>query len=230
MASAVLVAGCSATPPTATPGPAPTQAVSGPSIPAGTPAVSTFEMTLPAPPQAPTGPPPTVRPITVPPSAIGELAPFREPSGRFAIDVPPGWSPRPQQVANVGDIKSAYVFGDAQTGGLVTVTQFDNGKVPEAFGATVNGVLKLTGLTERPGFHELAREQVPDRPDSALRVEVLYGRDNGMSMHSMVLFQLDGTVFSMVHAGVEEHSWDGNEETIRQILRSYTASPPAPTP
>jgi hypothetical protein len=85
----------------------------------------------------------------------------------------------------------------------------------------------MTGLTDRPGYHELAREGIPDRRDTALRVEVLYETQRGMPMHSMILFQLDGTVFSMVHAGVEEHSFDENEEAIRAILRSY-AVPAAP--
>jgi hypothetical protein len=220
LAAGLALAGCSTTPPTATPGPPPTVDISQGPTTQGTPRVNVVEMTLPA--------PATGLPVAPQPILIGPVTPYREPGSRFSIDAPTGWNAEPQQVSSTGDIKTAIVFPDPTGNGLVTVTQFDNGKTPAAFGATVNGLLKQTGLTERPGYQELSREQVPDRKDTALRVEVLYERSNGLPMHSMVLFQLDGTTFSLVHAGVEEQSWDENEEQIRQVLRSYKVPAAAP--
>jgi hypothetical protein len=174
-------------------------------------------------------PPATAPPVAAGPITLGATAPYREPGGRYQLEVPTDWPAMPQTVSGAPDVKVATVFQAAAGNGLVTVTQFDNGKTPVAFGATVNGLLKQTGLTDRPGYLELAREQVPDRRDTALRVEQLYERQNGLPMHSMILFQLDGTVFSMVHAAVEEQSWTENEEAIRAILRSYQVpAPPAP--
>lgn len=220
LAAGWMLAGCNSMPPTATPGPPPTVDISQGQSPQGTPPVQVVEMTLP--------PPATLPPVAPQAILIGPTTPYREPAGRFSIDAPTGWNAEPQQVTQTGDIKVAIVFPDPTGNGLVTVTHFDNGKTPAAFGATVNGLLKQTGLTERPGYQELSREQVPDRKDTALRVEVLYERSNGLPMHSMVLFQLDGTTFSLVHAGVEEQSWDENEEQIRAILRSYKVPAAAP--
>jgi hypothetical protein len=218
MLAGPLAAGCT-TPPTATPGAAPTVAVATALLP--TPGSQTIEITL---------PPPATVPVVTPQSVtLGELQTYREPAGRFSIGVPAGWVAQPQQVTTAGDIQTAIVFPEPTGNGLVTVTQFDNGKTPAAFGSTVNGMLKQTGLTERPGYLELGREQVPDRQGTALRVEVLYELSNGLPMHSLVQFQLDGTTFSLVNAGVEEQSWSENEERLREILRSYTV-PAAPGP
>jgi hypothetical protein len=54
-----------------------------------------------------------------------------------------------------------------------------------------------------------------------MRLEIEYTRASGTPMHSLVLFQIDGTTFSMVHAGVERTSWTENEGSLRDILESY---------
>ncbi len=220
--------GCApTTPPTATPGSAPTVAVALPGA-AGS-GGTTIEITMPPP--APAADQVLVTPQ---PILLSEITPYTDPAGRFGVSVPNDWQPAEQPLSGSSDVKMGVVFQAPQANGLLTVTQFDNGQTPVSFGATANGVMKLTGLTERPGYLELAREQVMDRPDSAVRVEVLYRRNNGIPMHSLILFQLDGTVFSMVHAGVEEGSWSKNEGVIREMLRSYSAGgivqPAAPTP
>ncbi len=198
------------TPPTATPGAAPTVAV-----PAGGGAQSgtTIEITMP--------PPASPAPVTPQPIAIGALAPYADAGGRFSLQVPAGWTASSNTLSPTSDVKLSTAWQPTEANGLVTVTHFDNGKTPVSFGATVNGLLKQTGLTERPGFVELAREQVPDQRGSAMRVELEYRRSNGVPTHSLILFQLDGTVFSMVHAGVEAGSWKANETRLREILRSY---------
>lgn len=227
-AAALGVAGIVATacgtalPPTATPGSAPTVAVAAPGA-AGT-SGTTIEITMPPPPE------PAAAAVTPQPIVLSDLMPYEDPVGRFSVTVPNGWQPAEQPLTGSSDVKMGVVFQAPESNGLLTITQFDNGQTPASFGATANGVMKMTGLTERPGYLEVGREQVMDRPDSALRVEVQYRRNNGIPMHSLILFQLDGTVFSMVHAGVEDGSWTSNEGTIREILRSYRAGAGAAAP
>jgi hypothetical protein len=205
------VAACAGTPPTATPGAAPTVAVAAPG--SGQQAGTTIELTVP--------PPPSPPPVTPQPITIGKLVPYTEPNGRFSITVPEGWTASSNTLSPTSDVKLSMAWQPPETNGLVTVTHFDNGKTPVSFGATVNGLLKQTGLTERPGYVELAREQVPDRKGDAMRIELEYRRSNGVPTHSLILFELDGSVFSMVHAGVESGSWKANDMQVREILRSY---------
>jgi hypothetical protein len=99
--------------------------------------------------------------------------------------------------------------------------------VPQSLGATANSIVDMTGWRDQPGYQEIARETSVERPGEAMRLEVEYSRGSGMPMHSLVLFQIDGTTFSMVNMSVERSSWQDNEGSIRDVLESY-AVPAAP--
>ena len=170
-----------------------------------------------------TMPPP--RPVEPMPVDLADLEPYSSPGGEFSIVMPRGWQASEQPSGEQGShVSIGMVFQSPDGDGLVTVTQFDNGERPSSLGFTVNNVLSdVTGWTRQPGYTELSREPVLGREEDALRVEIRYARSNGVPMHSMVLFQIDNTVFSMVNGAVEEGSWSTNQATIRDILSSYQA-------
>jgi len=208
--SAGLVAAACAPqdPPTITPPPAG-------SSPQGTgaPGASrSFEITLP-PPRA-VG---TIEPVTI----GDELIAYQDAGGKFSLTVPAGWAESRKTAELTGDAKLGTVFAAPNRNGLLSVTQFDNGRVPEALGATANGVMKLTGLSGEPDFTELDRQNVNGREGKAMLVEVTYSRSIGVPMHGLLLFQIDGTTFSMVNLAVEQGSWNENESRIREVLASY---------
>ncbi len=156
------------------------------------------------------------------PVIIDELVLYKDAEGLFELLLPVGWPESRQPPAEgASDRKVGTVFQPAVGKALLSVTQFDNGQRPQALGSTVNGVLKLTGFTEQPGYRELARETVLERPDEAMRVVVEYERASGTKMSGLLLFQIDGTTFSMLNAAVERSSWAENEGAIRDILASY---------
>lgn len=209
-AAAGLLAGCrEADPPTVTPGPS---AAAGSTV---------IEVTVPA--------PAALAPVPV---TIGDTEPFRDPAGLFALAVPVGWteSRQPLDPAKNPYVKVGTVFlADGGADGLISVTQWDNGQRPSALGATINQVLRdVTGWMDQPGYREVNRETVMERKGEAMRIEIQYSRSTGVAMHSLALFQIDGTVFSMVNVSLEEGSWRANEPAVREILRSYTPSPGAP--
>jgi len=198
------VTACSSEPQTVTPA-VPTAAAEG---------STTIEITVPPPPGG------AVPAVDVPGIVIGELAPYRDEGGLFSIDLPVGWPEERQPTGNT-DVRLGTFFQPPERNALVSITQFDNGQVPASVGSTANDVLRKTGVMDQPGFIELGRETVIEREGDALRVELAYTRSDGVKMHSLVLFQIDGTTFSMVHVGVEEGSWAENEGVIRDILASY---------
>lgn len=213
-APVLLLAACrSVDPPTVTP----SAAQSG--------GATTIEMTVPAPSQ------PQLAPVPV---TIGAGALFDDPGGLFKIEVPDGWTESRQPLDPVKNpfLKVGTVFlapggGDA----LLSVTQWDSGKKPSGLGATINQVLReVTGWMNQPGYREVNRETVMERKGEALRIEIQYTRSSGVAMHSLALFQIDGTTFSMVNVSVEEGSWHGNEARVRELLRSYVPNAAAPPP
>lgn len=206
LAAALSVSACTpADPPTVTPAADPTAET------------TVLEITVPPPVQTP-------QPVT-----IGGLEAFVEPEGRFSMDVPAGWPGAAQPPSGQSDIVYGIVFQAPGGDGLVSVTHFDNGREPASVGATANAVLRdVSGWMQQPGYRELGRETVIERPGEALRIEIVYERNSGVPMHSLVLFQIDGTLFSMVNVAVEEGSWSANQGLIRDILASYRA-PAGPT-
>jgi hypothetical protein len=165
-------------------------------------------------------PPGSSGPIMVPTLALPVVEPYRDPAGLFSLNVPAGWLAQPQPLTQ-GDAKVGVLFPAPEGTGFVSVTQFDNGQKPAVLGSTVNQVLELTGVTEMPGFMELSRTNVIERPEEAVRVELIYTRSDGVPMHSLVLFQIDGTALSMVNASVEAGSWSSTESVLLDILSSY---------
>lgn len=168
------------------------------------------------------------------PVTIGATAPFRDPTGLFALDVPTGWteSRQPLDPAKNPFVKVGTVFlAEGAADGLISVTQWDNGQRPNGLGVTINQVLRdVTGWMDQPGYREVNRETVMERKGEAMRIEIQYSRSTGVAMHSLALFQIDGTVFSMVNVSLEEGSWKANETAVRAILRSYQPNPgPAAT-
>jgi hypothetical protein len=161
-------------------------------------------------------------PGTPQPVVMGELLPYRDDGGLFSLKIPDGWSASRQPAAKSGsDVRVGVVLQPLVGNGLITVTQFDNGKPPQGLGQTINAVLKLTGWPNQRDYRELGRENVLGRENQAMRVEITYARSNGVPMHSLALFQIDGTTFSMVNVGVDENSWQVDEGKIRDILDTY---------
>lgn len=180
--------------------------------------------------------------ITVPPPPGGEpLVPVGTPlpmnmadremvadaGGRFEIEVPVGWTESRQTIASP-DIRLGTAFNRPGGGGLVSITQFDNGQKPKSLGFTTNQVLQLTGFTGQQDFREFNREKVMDREDEAMRVDVGYTTPKGTEMRSLILFQIDGTTFSMVNVAIPDADWSGHETEAREILRSYKGPSAAP--
>jgi hypothetical protein len=215
LGAAVAAAACAATPPTITPPPA--------AQPGGS---TVIEMTLPPPALGPVPVPATVGPL-----AITELAAYRDPEGKFGMSLPLGWPEQRQPVgAATSDVKLGTLFQSPGNNGFITVTHFDNGQAPTALGPTINDILRTSGWMDRPGFRELARENVIDREGQALRLQITYNRSDGVPMHSLVLFQIDGTTLSMVNVAVERSSWQANEGTLRDLLDTYRVPAAVPQP
>ena len=177
-------------------------------------------------------------PIGTPsPLVLAERESFSDPGGLFQIDVPRGWTEARQQLTSK-DIRVGTAFNRPGGGGLVSVTQFDNGRKPKSLGFTANQVLQLTGFTTQQDFREFNREKVMDSEDRAMRVDVGYTTPRGTDMRSLILFQIDGTSFSMVNVAIPDAEWSAHEAEVREILRSYkvpigaaaAASPSAATP
>lgn len=201
------VAACTPSdPPTVTPSAGPTGAT------------NVIEITVPPPMRTP-------EPVT-----IEALDAYVDPDGRFSMNVPAGWVGAVQPPSgDQSDIVLGMVFQAPGGDGLLSVTQFDNGREPGSVGSTANAVLRdVSGWMQQPGYHELARETVLERAGEALRIEIVYERNSGVPMHSLVLFEIDGTVFSMVNVAVEESSWRPNSGRIRDVLGSYRV-PAGPT-
>lgn len=216
LALSALATACSqGDPPTVTPGPTPAGLV----LEGGDQGSVVIEMT--------TQPPMPAEPLPV---QVRDLEPYRSPDGEFSLSVPRGWTAAVQPPTEPGShVAIGVVFQSPQGDGLISVTQFDNGERPASLGFTVNNVLgDVTGWTRQPGYTEYNRESVIGREDEALRVEIGYLRSNGVPMHSLALFVIDGTIFSMVNVAVEEGSWTENQPAIRDILASYRvpAAPP----
>ena len=134
-----------------------------------------------------------------------------------------------------GLIVQLGIFGVLYAGfGLVDQIRFgviDRMRVsPVARSAILLGqVLRdVTGWMNQPGYREVNRETVMERKGEALRIEIQYTRSSGVAMHSLALFQIDGTTFSMVNVSVEEGSWAGNEARVRELLHSYAPNGSAP--
>ncbi|MEO8082266.1 MAG: hypothetical protein ABI780_00440 [Ardenticatenales bacterium] len=186
---------------------------------------TTFEMTVPAPAPAQLAPVPVT---------IGASALFDDPGGLFKIEVPDGWTesrqpldPDKNPFLKVGTVFLAPGGGDA----LLSVTQWDSGRKPSGLGVTINQVLReVTGWMDQPGYREVNRETVMERKGEALRIEIQYTRSSGVPMHSLALFQIDGTTFSMVNVSVEEGSWAADDGRVREILRTYVPNAAAPPP
>jgi len=171
--------------------------------------------------------PPPIR--TPQPVTIDALEAYVEPESRFSLNVPSGWVGAAQAPSEQSDIVLGMVFQAPGGDGLLSVTHFDNGRAPSSVGATANAVLRdVSGWMQQPGYREVGRETVLERPGEALRMEIVYERNSGVPMHSLVLFQIDGTVFSMVNVAVEESSWPANQGLIRDVLGSYRV-PAGPT-
>jgi hypothetical protein len=185
--------------------------------PDATPITNVVEITVPAPRRSPE------------PVILGALQPYVEPEGRFSMSVPAGWTGTVQPASGQSDVVLGMVFQAPGGDGLLSVTHFDNGRAPTSIGATANAVLRdVSGWMQQPGYRELGRESVLERPGEALRIEIAYERNNGVPMHSLALFQIDGTVFSMVNVAVEEGSWASSEGLVRDMLASYRV-PAGPT-
>lgn len=193
-------------PPTVTPAPAGAQ---DGLVPGDT---TVMEMTMPPPPQA--------APMPV---SVDALEPYVDEDGRFSLLLPEGWTESRQPPSQgESDVVLGTVFQAPDGDGILTVTHFDNGREPAGLGTTANVVLRdVTGWMSQPGYRELARESVVERPGEAMRIEIEYERSNGVPMHSLVLFQIDGTTFSMVNASVESSSWDAAQGNLREVLGSY---------
>lgn len=160
--------------------------------------------------------------VAVPELSIGDLVTYRDAGGMFSLDIPAGWVESRQPPAEPGSyVIVGTVFQPPENNGYLSVTQFDSGRRPASVGTTANEVLGLTKVMELPGYLELGREKVIERPDEALRIEMTYTRRDGVPTHSLVLFQIDGTVFSMVNVGVEADGWLRNEAKVRDILATY---------
>jgi hypothetical protein len=173
-----------------------------------------FEITMP--------PPATADLSQIEPVDIHDRTVYRDADGAFSVEVPIGWGERRQDIVDGAvDVKLGTVFLGPDGNGLVSVTQFDNGTRPQSLGITTNQVLKMTGWLDQPDYREVRRESVIDRQDEALRLEVSYLRANGIPMRSLVLFQIDGTTFSMVNIALEQGSWLANEGELRDLLGSY---------
>lgn len=171
---------------------------------------------------------PAASALTPQPLVIEKLVPFREETGLFSLQIPDGWVAQRQPSGQAGsDVRVGYSFQPLTGSGLLTVTQFDNGTPPAALGQTINSVLKLTGWTNQPGYRELGRENVLGREGRAMRVEIEYLR-RGVLMHSLTLFSIDGTTFSMVNFAVEGSQWLDNQAVIRDVLASYRVPAEAP--
>ena len=208
LACTLCVAACSPQdPPTITP--APPTPVGGQALAPG----QSFEITL---------PPPAPAKVEVPPLRVEARDLYVDAERKFSVEVPLGWTEKRQTIVEgANDVRLGTVFTPAEGNGLLSITQFDNGKRPASLGVTTNQVLKMTGWTDLPDFLEIRRENVIQREGDALRLDVTYSRDNGVAMHSLVLFQIDGTTFSMVNLGVERGSFQANEGVMRDILDSY---------
>ncbi len=176
-----------------------------------------------------TVPPPM--PAVPMPVELRDLEPYSSPGGEFSISIPRGWSAAHQPQGEPGSqVAIGVVFQSPEGDGLISVTQFDSGERPASLGFTVNNMLsEVTGWTRQPGYTEFNREAVLGREQDALRVEIGYARSNSVPMHSLVLFVIDNTTFSMVNVAVEEGSWSSNQPLIRDILGTYRV-PAAPTP
>ena len=160
--------------------------------------------------------------VDVPPVTIDQTTTYRDKDDAFSIDLPVGWPENRQEIDPAsGDVKLGTFFQPVARNALISITQFDKGQRPESIGMAINQVLELSGVFEQPNFLEIDREKVYEREGDAMRVEMSYTRKDGVNMHSLVLFQVDGTLFSMVHAGVEQDSWLENEGAIRDILGTY---------
>ncbi len=168
----------------------------------------------------PPGAPGQVGIPNLPPLAIEALETYREPTGLYSLDTPAGWIPQTQTVAS-GDVKVGTLFQSPEGTGILTVTQFDNGQPPKTLGTTVNEILEMTGVTKLAGYQELSRTNVIERPEEALKLELTYTRSDGLPMHALVLFQVDGSVFSMVNAAVEGGSWGANLPRLHDLLATY---------
>jgi hypothetical protein len=170
-------------------------------------------------------------PATIPDLQMGSLVYYAEPNGAFSLQVPPGWPAQPQDVGGQpgSDVKLGVLFPSPEANGLITVTQFDNGKPPTNIGNLSSQVLRLTGVMSQPGYQELGRSNVLEREGSALRVELEYQRSDGVPMHALVLFQADNTTFSMVNVSVDSDSWQTNEGPVHDILGSYRVPAAAPS-
>ncbi len=176
-----------------------------------------IEITMP-PPDAPR----IVPTVVAQPLTIDARERYVDAERAFSIDVPVGWEETRQEIAaGANDVQLGTVFASPENSGLLSITQFDNGQRPASLGVTTNQVLKLTGWTDLPDFQELRRENVIQREGEALRIDATYTRNNGIAMRSLVLFQIDGTTFSMVNLGVERGSFNENEGVMREILDTY---------
>jgi hypothetical protein len=163
-----------------------------------------------------------IDPANLPPLAIDSLEMFRDAQERFSLQVPPNWIVEDQSVGGTGsDVRLGYLFSSPEGTGLISITQFDNGRPPENVGNLASQVMEMSGVTAQPGFVELRRANVLERQGQAIRVELSYNRSDGVPMHSLVQFQADGTVFSMVNVSVHTASWPANERFVHDILGSY---------
>lgn len=215
------VAACTpGSPPTLTPAPTALTAEGTP-ISRG----ETLVITVPPPPE---GQAPAPAPVGTPlPLDMANRQPVTDPGQLFQIEVPSGWTEARQQLASK-DVRLGTAFNRPGGGGLVSITQFDNGRRPSSLGFTANQVLTLTGFTKQQDFREFNREKVMEREDEAMRVDVGYTTPRGTEMRSLVLFQIDGTTFSMVNVAIPDAEWQAHESEVRAILRSYRGPLAAP--
>ena len=142
---------------------------------------------------------------------------YKDPSGKFTMDVPMRWNVQPQRLAQDNmKVATAFVGPD----GFASVTQFDFGKPPgEPADQLLDAFLQVTGVTQNKDYRQLAR--VPVSP-SQVMIELEYTNNQGRQLHSLGQLRIDGQRISLVSINFNADVWPRAVTAAKQMLDSYT--------
>ena len=142
---------------------------------------------------------------------------YKDPGGKFTMDVPMKWNVQPQRLAQENmKVASAFVGPD----GFASVTQFDFGKAPaEPADQLLDAFLQVTGVTQNKDYQQLAR--LPVSPTQVM-IETQYTNNQGRQLHSLGELRVDGQRISLISVNFNADVWPRAVTAAKQMIDSYT--------
>lgn len=152
----------------------------------------------------------------LPSDSFAALAIYKEPTGKYSIEVPGSWRVQPQKPTQ-DNMKVATAFVGQE--GFISVAQFDWGSVPgEPATQLIDAFLQVTGVTSNKNYKELARLPVSN---TQVYIEMEYTNAQNRALHTLAQLRIDGTRISLISVSFDQAVWPRAVAVAKRITDSY---------